>query len=140
MADMQRRGDPLGSLAAFGSNLSRWPAPAAAAARRALLEEPRFRQAWEEERALDGAIERLRDELDAEIGAGGALERLRDGMLAHLRDQPTAGLPWRRIAAGMVLAAVLGGAVDHVLADDPARWSELALVDPLYAADPISFE
>lgn len=126
-------GDLHDALAAFGSDLSRWPDALSPAARAALLSKPRFRQAWEEERELDREMLTLRDELDRSIRAGGGIDRVRRAALAGLPVQVPASLVWSRVAAGVLVAAMLGGVMNYVLAEDAAATSEIAAVDPLYA-------
>jgi hypothetical protein len=98
-------------LAAYGSELERWPdAESTAQARRRLMSDRSLRAEWEAERRLDGAIAGLRVELDEEIGRDHALERLRASVMARL-PRPLEGINWRSLAAAMVLAAFLGGTV-----------------------------
>jgi hypothetical protein len=122
-------------LAIFGSDFSRWP-DGGGEAREALLSEPKFRRAWEEERDLDREIETHRADIDAEIARSGALARL--GRLSE-RYAPAgfvAAIPWRRVAAGVLLAGMLGGALDYlVLPRAASEPIDLALVDPLDGFD-----
>jgi hypothetical protein len=121
------------ALAVYGSDLSRWPG-GAAEARAALLADPEFRRAWETERELDRALAAERDALDAEIAGSGAAERL--GRLAA-RGAPAgflADIPWRRVAAGVIFAGMLGCALDLFL-PGPSDAVEVAMFDPLDAAD-----
>ena len=122
-------------LATDGSDFPRWP-EGAGEAREALLREPGFRRAWEEERALDGLMAADRAEIDADIARSGALARL--GRLSE-RYSPAgfvAGVPWRRVAAGVLIAGMLGGALDYLVLPRPAPEAiDLALVDPLDGFD-----
>ena len=121
-------------LATFGSDFSRWP-DGAGEAREALLSDPPFRRAFERERDLDRRIAADRLEIDAEIVRSGALVRL--GRLSE-RYAPAAffAFPWRRVAAGMLLAGMLGGALDYlVLPQAASEPVDLAFVDPLDAFD-----
>jgi hypothetical protein len=122
-------------LAIYGSDLSRWP-EGASEAREVLLREPEFRRAREEERGLDRQLAAHRAEIDAEIASSGALTRV--GRLSE-RYAPAgfvAGIPWRRVAAGVILAGVLGGALDYlVLPQSASEPIEMALIDPLDGFD-----
>jgi hypothetical protein len=128
MPDRERR------LATYGSDLSRWP-EGAHEAREALLAQPAFRHAWEEERRLDRTLAAHRDQLDAEIARSGAMARL--GKLSGWRSSAgfLAGIPWRRVAAGVLLAGMLGGALDLMLPQPAPDPIEMALVDPLAGLD-----
>lgn len=112
IAGMGRGSDTLRDLlAAYGSELERWPdAERAAAARRRLMSDRSFRTEWEAERRLDGAVAGLRAELDEEIARDRAMERLRASIMGRL-PRPLDGISWRSLAAAMVLAAFLGGTV-----------------------------
>jgi hypothetical protein len=123
------------ALSVFGADVARWPEASAGEARRALLADPTFRRAWERERSLDRGFAELRRDLDRTIESEAALERVRRVVLARLPERMSPRLHWSRIAAAVVVAALLGGAMDYVLADDSKAISELAMVDPLYAAD-----
>jgi hypothetical protein len=116
-------------LAAFGTDFSRWPEDRAAAARRALLGEPEFRRAWDDARVLDAKLAGERDAMDLAVRRSGALARLSRRTLAQLDPDPLAGLRWERIAAALMVAALLGGATDLLLpkADSP----DVVMLDPL---------
>jgi hypothetical protein len=116
----ERHDSLLASLGAFGSDFSRWPAERAAGHREALLAAPELRRAYEAERALDGALAELRQEMDRAIRQSGALRRVRERALARVPAPPLAGLRWRRIAAAVLVAGMLGGALDAVLGPPPA--------------------
>jgi hypothetical protein len=45
---------------------------------------------------------------------------------------PLSRLGWHRIAAAMLLAGALGGAMDIYLANPPGERAHLVLLDPLY--------
>ncbi len=128
MRDIDRR------LATYGSDLSRWPQHAAEA-REALLGEPEFRRAWERERDLDRKLAAERDALDADILRSGAIARL--GRLSSQRISAgfLADVPWRRVAAGVILAGMLGGGLDLMLPAPVSDPLEMALVDPLAGFD-----
>lgn len=119
------------SLLACGSDLSRWPPEIAADARAALLGDPEFRRAWEKERVLDLALLAERELLDGDIAHSGALSRIRNHVLARLPADPLAGMRWRSVAAAMLVAGVVGGAVDLALPDSAAESSDIAMLDPL---------
>jgi hypothetical protein len=121
-------------LAAYGADLGRWPADRAGAARRALLSQPDFRAAWDQERALDSALASARLDYDREIASSAAVERVRRGALSRLSD-PLAGLGWRRLAAAVLIAGLLGGATDFLIFDRPAEQSEATMLDPLFGIE-----
>jgi hypothetical protein len=125
LAELEQR------LATYGSDPSRWP-DHADEARAALLQEPEFRRAWERERDFDRKLAAHRDLLDAEIARSDAVARLgRDPLRRHL----VAGMPWRRVAAVVLLAGMLGGALDLVLPETAADPLDVAIVDPLAGFD-----
>lgn len=121
-------------LAIYGSDLSRWP-DGASEAREALLSNQSFRRSWETERDLDRRIAADRTEIDSEIMRSGALARL--GRLSERYAAAAfVAIPWRRVAAGVLLAGVLGGALDYlVLPQAASEPVDLAFVDPLDAFD-----
>ena len=128
MNDLER------GLAVYGADLSRWP-NGAAEARAALLADPEFRRAWETERSFDRSLAAEREALDAEIARSGAVVRL-----GHLTGRSTAAgylaeIPWRRVAAGVLLAGMLGSVLDLILPGPASDPIEVALFDPLDAAD-----
>jgi len=122
---------PKEALYRYGSDLSRWPDGIRAAAREALLRDSGFRKAWESEQAIDRTLLRHRDEMDAAIARSGAVSRIaaRLPRLAH----PLSGFHWRSVAAAMVVAAMLGGALDLALVDRSVEPPEAELLDPLAA-------
>jgi len=76
-----------------------------------------------------------RDALDREIARSGALVRIRGNVLRRATADPLAGLHWRRIAAAVLIAGMLGCAVDLLLparAPDPV---DVAIVDTPYEFD-----
>jgi hypothetical protein len=120
------------TLGTFGSDFSRWPAERAAGAREALLAVPEFRRAYEAERTLDGALAEMREELDRSIRQSGALRRVRQRTLARVAAAPLAGLGWQRIAAAVLIAGMLGGALDLALGPPQAGdTTDIAALDPL---------
>jgi hypothetical protein len=119
-------------LAAYGSDFSRWP-DGEREARAALLSDRSFRAEWEGEREVDRLVAEERAALDAEIAASGAMTRL-----ARIASRPLpagAGVPWRRVAAGVLVAGVLGGALDLLIPQSSAEPPELAFLDPLASYD-----
>ncbi len=128
MRDRERR------LSTYGSDLSRWPR-GADEARPALLAEPEFRRAWEKERELDRRLATLRGALDDEIARSGALGRLRQRTAGRVSAGFISDIPWRRVAAGVLLAGMLGGAVGFALPPTSPDPIEMALVDPLAGLD-----
>ncbi len=121
-------------LAAYGSDLSRWP-DSSAEAREALIRDPDFRRAYERERELDVRLAAHRDALDTEITRGGALDRVRRGVLRRRPSDLLAGIPWRRVAAAVVVASIVGGALDLALPDQAPDSFDVAFVDPLLDLD-----
>lgn len=81
---------------------------------------------------LDRLIAKHRTALDEEIAASGALRRVRHGVLMRASVDPLAGLHWRRVAAVVLVAGMLGGAVDLILPDNAADSFNVATVDALY--------
>lgn len=130
--------DLFAILAVYGSDFARWPAQSVVEARRTLLSEPRFRQAWERERDLDRMLSVWRGDVDAAVAAGGAARRVRDGALAALPAAGSIGVGWSRMAAAMLVACVLGGAVDLVLPERAAEIADATALDPVLALDEIA--
>ena len=122
------------TLRIFGSDISGWPPERALRARERLLSDPEFRRAWERERDLDRMLAGHRDALDRSIRESGALERVRSGVLGRL-PIALAGFRWQRIAAAMLVAGMLGGALDLFLPEPAADAPEIAMLDPLYGID-----
>jgi hypothetical protein len=121
----------LERLRTYGSDVSRWP-DLTSEARAALLSDRDLRAAYERERALDRDLAEEGCALDREISGAGALDRVRRRALSRVSTNALAGMPWRRLAAAMLVAGMLGGAVDLMLptqADDPL---EAVLGEPLY--------
>jgi hypothetical protein len=131
MTDHTGRDAVLHALAAYGSDLSRWPDGRARPARAALLGDTAVRRAWDDERAFDRELASCRQALDGEIAASGAVERVRRRALSRL--PAAAHLPWREIAAAMLVAGMLGSAMDFMLAG--ARTVDPAAADPLFTLD-----
>jgi hypothetical protein len=73
-----------------------------------------------------------RDALDREIARSGASRRVRDSVMRRGAD-PLAGLSWQRIAAAVLIAGMLGGAVDMLLpepsVDDVTMVSAIDILD-----------
>jgi hypothetical protein len=124
--------DLFDKLGAFGSDLSRWP-NSQAEARAALISDRAFRVAHERERAFDRKLAAERDTLDRDLARSGALDRVRSRTLAGLPASGLAGIPWSRIAAAILVAGMLGGAVDMLLPAAPDEPMEVAIGDPLYS-------
>ncbi len=82
---------------------------------------------------LDALLAGARGEIDAEIAASGAPSRIRTAALAEAAT-PFARLPWRRIAAATLVAALLGGAADFAFFS-PGDTTDLAMNEPLFAFD-----
>jgi hypothetical protein len=134
MTDL-RHEDLVGTLDAYGADLSRWPAERVRDVRRALLARPDFRRAVDEARLLDKALANAREELDGVIDASHASARVERRVLARVLPDPLAGLRWQRIAAAMLVAGMLGGAIDLLMPDPAADAPDLVMLDPLSAED-----
>lgn len=131
MSDRMDHEDNARALDTFGADLSRWPKHRVGAAREALLADPGFRRAWEAERDLDSALNAHRDSLDREIDLSGAAERVRRRVLGSIPAAVLGRLHWRRMAAAMVVAGALGGAMNLALPEQAAEASDLRGLDPL---------
>ena len=70
----------------------------------------------------------------APVAASGALERVRQAVVRQRPAALLAGVPWQRVAAAVLLAGMLGAAVDFVLPDRGVDSLDAAL-DPLYVLD-----
>jgi hypothetical protein len=81
-------------------------------------------------RDLDQEIVAHRDRLDREIANGGSLVRLKRELAQHATT-PLATFDWRRLAAAVALAGMLGGALDLMLPEPIADQPEIAILDPL---------
>ena len=119
----------FGLLGAYGSDLSRWP-KRATEAKAVLLRDPEFREAFEDERIFDRDLADHRAALDREIGGAHTIARLKGRLIGNLVG-PLAGMDWRRIAAAVVIAGMLGGALDLMLPDTSADQTDIAILDPL---------
>jgi hypothetical protein len=129
-----RRDQLAESLDAYGADFSRWPAERVQDARRALLARPDFRGAFDAARVLDRGIANGRDDLDRTVDDSGASARVVRRVLARVAPDPLAGLRWQRIAAAILVAGMLGGALDLVM-PEPADPLDLVMLDPLSAED-----
>lgn len=135
MTDMTSNADRAEILATIGADFSRWPEDQVRPARAALLADPVFRRAWEAERELDAGLIAHGESLDRSIEASGAAARVGAQVLKRLPAVAYAALPWRKVAAAMIVAGALGGAMDLVLPDQGSDSSDLVTVDPLLALD-----
>jgi hypothetical protein len=141
MSDTEGPSELSADVAAFGADFSKWPPARVAGAREELLRDPEFRQAWERERELDRAIATARGELDDAIGRSGAVGRVRRAALARLPRSPLGRIGLGRIAAAMLVAGILGGAMDLILAGQEGETADVAVVDPvLYGLEPIEIQ
>jgi hypothetical protein len=119
----------FGLLGAYGSELSRWP-KLATEAKAALLRDPEFRDAFEDERIFDRDLADYRAALEREIAEAHTIARLKGRLIGNLAG-PLAGMDWRRIAAAVLIAGMLGGALDLMLPDTSADQTDIAILDPL---------
>ena len=114
------------ALGAYGSDFSRWPdATMAAAARRAVLADSGMRAAFDAEKSLDALLDEARAATDREVA--GALSRIREKALAPLRADPLADLSWRRVAAALVLSAMIGSSTSFLFAQSDATTEDTTL-------------
>ena len=127
MSDARR--DLFRRLAIYGSDLSRWPEHAAEA-KAALLRDQEFRRAFEDERIFDHDLAEHREMLDREIADAHTVARVRRSLMRHAAG-PLAGMDWRRIAAAVLVAGMLGGALDLMLPDTAVDQTDIAILDPL---------
>ena len=123
------------TLQAFGADFSRWPEGRAAAGRRLLVGDLGFRAAFEAESRLDEAFAHAREAEMADAALAGAAERIRRRLLARVRRGPFAAFRWRQVAAAMLLAGMLGGAIDLALVKWGAGGLDIAMLDPLAAIE-----
>src|SRR5687767_12502338 len=138
MSERSNTDDLHRSLAAFGADLARWPPERAAGAREALLRDPSFRRAWEEEKRLDDTLAAHRAELDRALPTAQAVERLRRRTLSQLPAVAFADMHWQGIAAAMLVAGMLGGAMDVFLTERQAPAADAVVLDPLFSLeDPV---
>lgn len=126
---MSEQRDLLRRLITYGSDLSRWP-ERAIAAKAGLLRDPEFRRAFEDERIFDHDLAEHREMLDRDIAGAHTVARLKRSLLRQTAG-PLAGMNWRRIAAAVVIAGMLGGALDLMLPDASADQTDIAILDPL---------
>jgi ABC-type cobalamin transport system ATPase subunit len=84
---------------------------------------------------LELLIEAHRATLDADIVRSGALGRVRDNVLARHSVDPLAGLQWQRIAAAVLIAGMLGGAVDLLMPDRSTETVDVAFSEALFVID-----
>lgn len=83
---------------------------------------------------LDGLLAEQRNRFDAEIAQSGAVRRVRDTVLARRSTDSLFDLHWRRIAAAVLIAGMLGGAVGLLLPERRVDPVDVAIVD-LYDMD-----
>lgn len=84
---------------------------------------------------LDRCLQAFGAELDSEIARSGAPDRVRRNVLRRRSADIFADLSWRRIAAAILVAGMLGAAVDLMFLDRTVDQVDVASVDPLYAFD-----
>jgi hypothetical protein len=80
-------------------------------------------------------LDTYRAALDAEIRKSGSLERVRRNVLMRRSGSFLADIPWQRVAAAILVAGMLGAAVDLALPPQTVDTFDVAAVDPLYALD-----
>ena len=124
----------IAALRRYGSDLSNWPDDLRASAREALVANPEVRRAWENERPLDRRLAQHRATIDSEIAQSGAAARIRRNLLARLATDPSSAIPWRSVAAAMLVAGMIGGAIDLVL-PEPLESADIVMLDLFDALD-----
>jgi hypothetical protein len=123
-------------LDAYGADLGRWPQAQATAARALLLSDRAFRRDFDDARRLDAALQAGRSEMDARIEGSEAMARLRERTRGGPPHVAGLRLNWRRVAAAVLVAGLLGGTFDSVLMAEQAQTQAVVLVDPiLYGPD-----
>jgi hypothetical protein len=83
---------------------------------------------------LDRLLAEQRDRFDAEIARSGAVDRVRDIVLARRSTDSFFDLHWQGIAAAVLIAVMLGGAVGLLLPERRVDPVDVAIVD-LYDMD-----
>jgi hypothetical protein len=84
------------------------------------------------QRRLEAGIRSAREAIDRDIIASGAIGRVQQAVLLSVSRDRERRLPWVAIAAGLVVAACLGGLVDlAVLGSRDAAPVDVVIVDPL---------
>lgn len=132
MADTAGAQPPAVLLDTYGADFDRWNNPEAAlAGREQLLRDRAFRHDWDAERRLDAALLATRTELDRDIEESGALQRLKRQTLAATRPANLAEFGWHRLAAAIVLAALLGGTFDILFLARPTAPASVVVGDNL---------
>ena len=135
MSEFARTDSYRESLAAFGAELSRWPEERAHGAREAILRDPKLRRAFEVERALDRELAGSREAFDREFQGSPSLARIRVGTMRRLPKRTLGRVGWQRVAAAVLMAGMLGSAMDLFLGQPVADPVEIAMLDPLYSLD-----
>jgi len=77
--------------------------------------------------AFNKALSFERARLDREIAQAGSVERVRRHVLSRRLADPLAGIAWRRVAAAVLVAGMLGGAVDLLLFGGDTDATEVAI-------------
>jgi hypothetical protein len=85
--------------------------------------------------ALDRLMAEYREALDGEVARSGAVRRVRDYVMMRRPVAPLEGLHWQRIAAAVLIASMLGGAVDLLLPERVTDPVDVAIVEALYDLD-----
>ena len=126
------------SLAAYGSDFSRWPLSARPKRGRRCSPSRISAAPGRRSASSTASLRTRRAELDGEIARAGAVERVAARRSARLAAGPLAGMRWRRIAAAVLIAGMLGGAIDLMLAErgraDRPRW-RMSIRSPLDETD-----
>jgi len=117
----------------YGADLSDWPDRALArAARVAALADGEVRAWLDESRALTAALATAAVALDRDIEKSGAVGRVADAVLAKIADNPQPRVRWVAVAATLLLAAGLGGAVQFTLETSVGQAGvDVVVLDPL---------
>jgi hypothetical protein len=125
----------LDAIDRFGADLAAWPDAELARAARMAAADGEIGAALQVARDLDGALERARADVDAEVAAAGSAETVKAWVLEATGQVPRRRLRWAAIAAALVLAAALGGLYELSL---PQRQGGAAV--EVVVLDPIIFD
>jgi hypothetical protein len=79
---------------------------------------------------LDRSFAEHRAALDREIAGAGSVVRVKQSVSKYAAT-PLAGFRWRRLAAAVVLAGMLGGALDLMLPERTFDQFDVAIFGPL---------
>jgi hypothetical protein len=127
-----RRAEFVAAIDRHGADLSRWPDRGLAnRVREAVLADRDLRAHLDGTDTFRRSLVLVREALDQDIRASGAVERVSAAVLASLPARPRRS-SWVALAAAIVLAAGIGGAVDGgVVAGASQQGVNVVVLDPL---------